>query len=487
MNLKTFLGGSVRHTLLLLIYLLASTGIVMAAPSASVSQDEDTQAAAAPSSTPNCQDFLQTWLQKLHPDRTIDTSHVACSVGTSQRGLLLSVLPLPNGENSRIEDIEVIVANALTGEIVAHDFKPSAIAYDATKRLRSITITNGFERQIAPNQSAFGISVDYIGKNPLSTFSLYGFDGEHVRSLLDRMVFRQAVGDFAQTCAGSGSFETLTRTMRPGKPGQDGYATLEVEETAGSGCNFGANEKHTHYSLEYRNGQYDAPPALASVAHDRCEDFYATWMQQLLPERKPDVAVEQAICKTRTDNSAQTLAILPLPRNDGSPKEDLEILVADTETGAILASGLQQSAITDRRRLGAIAFDDTHYPIASGRLVFGIYLHYTDSSLKSSSSAMALSLYMVDGKRVRPLLDHLVVDLSAMNANGSCVSTTNAQRQIVAVDVPGRNGYGTLHVVETYRKGCEFQMDKKDANYAIQYRDGKYDVPSTLQYSGAFH
>ena len=75
------------------------------------------------------------------------------------------------------------------------------------------------------------------------------------------------------------------------------------------------------------------------LAHAGCEDNFAKWTQQLQPGRSLDEQ-RPAVCKTWPANEALTIAALPLsqPGNtDAQGTDDLEVLVANTATGAIVA------------------------------------------------------------------------------------------------------------------------------------------------------
>jgi len=102
------------------------------------------------------------------------------------------------------------------------------------------------------------------------------------------------------------------------------------------------------------------------LAHAECEEHFNDWAHALQPGRTVDV--DHAACKIWPEKPELTLAVLPLPQKGGTADEtvfDVEVVVADSKTGAVVAHSYEPSAITsDAIGLHGIV---RNLPLVSGR------------------------------------------------------------------------------------------------------------------------
>lgn len=230
------------------------------------------------------------------------------------------------------------------------------------------------------------------------------------------------------------------------------------------------------------------------LAHAGCEDNFQKWTAQLHPGRTLDT--DHAVCKVWPANEALTIAALPLPQkssNDDTGTDDLEVLVADTASGTVIAHQFQKSAISyDAIRLESIALDTARYQLAPGNRAFGVRLSYEGSSRVSPYEATALSLYTIEGQRLRAVLDNLTVSQSSGDWDGNCAGTFNDTTRTLDIGAPGKEGFATLKIAEKSvdrvnkpaGSDCaENQKPPKRANITLEYHNGKYGVPNGMQYS----
>ncbi|WP_162600692.1 hypothetical protein [Paraburkholderia sp. C35] len=222
-----------------------------------------------------CEDRLQAWTNQLHPGRKIATDFASCKAWPANPSLTLALLPLPQKGNSDDEgqyDLDILIADSNSGAIVAHDFQPSAITYDAI-RLSSLSLDTA-RYQLTPTDRAFGVrttqgNTSRVAPYETTALSLYVIDGTTVRRVLERLVIASNTGEWDGNCAGT--FDTTTRTIDIGRAGSDGYAALKVSEKSehrqdkvrGGSCDEGSPSlQRSSFTLEYRNGRYGVPKGL---------------------------------------------------------------------------------------------------------------------------------------------------------------------------------------------------------------------------------
>ncbi|QGZ61405.1 PA3715 family protein [Paraburkholderia acidisoli] len=231
-----------------------------------------------------------------------------------------------------------------------------------------------------------------------------------------------------------------------------------------------------------------------ALAHAGCEDHYAQWTQQLHPGRTLDT--EHAACKVWPANEALTIAALPLPQKGNSEdqgSDDLEVLVADTKTGAIVAHRFQPAAITyDAMRFEKLELDTARYQLTPASRAFGVRVSHGGSSRVSPYDATALSLYVIDGGSLRVVLDRLVMSESTGDWDGNCAGSFDATTRTLDLGPAGKDGYAALkvteksvHTINTPTKDDCASKDQpaKRVSVTLGYRNGQYGVPKGMQYS----
>lgn len=230
------------------------------------------------------------------------------------------------------------------------------------------------------------------------------------------------------------------------------------------------------------------------LAHAGCEDNFQKWTSQLHPGRTLDT--DHAVCKVWPANEALTIAALPLPQkdnNDNVGTDDLEVLVADSASGTVIAHQFRKSAIAyDAIRLDSIALDTARYQLAPGNRAFGVRVTYEGSSRVNPYGVTALSLYTIEGQRLRTVLDNLAVSESSGDWDGNCAGTFNDTTRTLDIGAAGKEGFSTLKIAEksvdrvnkAVGNDCkESQNAAKRANITLEYRNGQYGVPKGMQYS----
>jgi hypothetical protein len=231
------------------------------------------------------------------------------------------------------------------------------------------------------------------------------------------------------------------------------------------------------------------------LAHAGCEDNFQKWTSQLHPGHTLDT--EHAVCKVWPANEALTIAALPLPQQNNSDDEgtdDLEVLVADTASGTVIAHQFQKGAISyDAIRFSGLTLDTARYQLTPQNRAFGVRVEHEGSSRVNPISQTALSLYVVDGQSLRTVVDRLLVEDSGGEWDGNCAGTFSNTTRTLDLGQAGKEGYVTLKgtekssgTVNVVKNGeCHYDVSKsvKRANFTLEYRNGKYGVPKGMQYS----
>lgn len=230
---------------------------------------------------------------------------------------------------------------------------------------------------------------------------------------------------------------------------------------------------------------------LPLLAHADCKECFAEWAHALQPGRA--VGAANAACKVWPANPAQTLAVLPLPQNGGITDEtvyDVELLVADSKTGAVIADSYEPSAITsDAIGLQGIALDTARWRLSPQELAFGVTKTFENSSRLNRFSDTTLSLYVIDGRKLRRVLSNLKTRQSNGDWDGDCTGRFSDISRAISVGPAGRGSYATLVVsantVDTTNAvvGQECASKHKAArraSFTFEYDGSRYRVPAGL-------
>ena len=230
---------------------------------------------------------------------------------------------------------------------------------------------------------------------------------------------------------------------------------------------------------------------LPLLAHADCKDRFTQWANALQPGRTVDA--DHAACKVWPENPAQTLAVLPLPQKGASEDQtvyDVEVLVADSNTGAVLAHQYQPSAITsDAMALESIELDTAAWRLTPQQLAFGVRQTFDGSSRVNPAEQTQLSLYVVEGRAIRRVLGNLTTRGSNGEWDGDCAGQFTDTSRVISMGPAGHGGYATLIVrentVNTTKTGTGDQCKSRSKTtkrppVTLQYDGSRYDVPAAF-------
>lgn len=231
------------------------------------------------------------------------------------------------------------------------------------------------------------------------------------------------------------------------------------------------------------------------LAHAGCEDNFAKWAQQLQPGRSVD-ADRAAVCKVWPANPALTIAALPLPRpgnTDIQGTDDLEVLVANTATGAVIAHLFEKSALQfDAVAIRGLDIDTARYQLTPQLRAFGVRVDYDNMSRASPYEAKALSLYVVEGSKLRKVLGGLKVEESGGEWDENCAGTRHDTVRTIAMGAADKSGYAALKVttktattISTLVAGncVDHTKPARPSIATLKYENGHYEVSKGMRYS----
>lgn len=232
--------------------------------------------------------------------------------------------------------------------------------------------------------------------------------------------------------------------------------------------------------------------SLPLLAHADCKDRLSAWAQKLHPGRQ--LNAEMAVCKVSPADPSQTFAVLPMAQAGATDDEavyDVDVLVANSDTGAIIARIFEQAAITsDAVGLRGITLDTARYQLAPQTRAFGVRVNYEGSSRVDPMSETSLDLYVLDGNALRRVLAGLVVSAQNGDWDGNCAGTFTDISRTLSFGPSARNGYATMHVAEkkidsiNKPAGADCATREKPAvraGYSLEYDGAKYVVPAALK------
>lgn len=224
-----------------------------------------------------------------------------------------------------------------------------------------------------------------------------------------------------------------------------------------------------------------------------CTARFEQWTKTLDKGRK--LYTERAACKVWPANPALTLAVLPLlPHGAGEDRDDmtfdLEVLVAETQTGKVVAHRFEANAITsDAVQLRNIALDTALWHLTPQSLAFGVRISWEGMSRANPMSEAVLSLYEIDGKSLRKVLTNLGTAFGNGEWDTNCAGYFDDGTRSVSLGAPGKLGYAKLIVSEKSTHsdnklvGDECRStdtNKRAPNVTLEFDGTQYVVPKHL-------
>lgn len=223
----------------------------------------------------------------------------------------------------------------------------------------------------------------------------------------------------------------------------------------------------------------------------QCEGDLRRWATEL--NSKGNVDLEKATCKAWPANPALTIAVLPLPNKNNDIERgayDLEVLVSDSVTGAVIAQIYQTSNINYYAiRLTGVAIDTARYQLTASKRAFGVRVSYSGSSGIFPFDTTSLNLYVVDDQALRLVLNQFVVETRNGDWDGVCKGTFDEISSTIEIGAKGVGGYASLKIAEKNIRsvsemlggGCVTKnKSNSSSNSVFVYKNGYYSVSKRM-------
>lgn len=206
---------------------------------------------------------------------------------------------------------------------------------------------------------------------------------------------------------------------------------------------------------------------------------------------KPDGVV----CKVWPASPDKTLLAVRLEQEKAADfydsTADLELLVAETVSPKITHRLLEPDAlVSDAVRLIGMNLDTARYRLDEHTMAFGVSLTYSGSSRPNPFNSTDLSLYVLDGTKLRPVLRNLRVETYQGDWDTRCAGEFKQSKRTIAVGTGRGKGYADLTVTTTLSgsrnvpKGEECQEvdgGQSKSSRRLSYDGREYAVPADLR------
>ncbi|MDH1263095.1 hypothetical protein [Pseudomonas sp. GD03944] len=240
---------------------------------------------------------------------------------------------------------------------------------------------------------------------------------------------------------------------------------------------------------------------LAPLALADCREQLPGWLEQahpghgtgqLLQDERGGYRVDagQSICKVWPARPHLTLVAVPLIRDSHTDQgeSDLEVLVLSNDEPAIVARQVQPHLLDwDAIFVSGFEFDTAPYRLRQDELAFGIRIHRRNGSRLNPFYETALSLYELEGKHLRSVLNELIVVTSGGERDDECAgSFSHAEGVVVITEKVGREGYRDLllkqkrvsHRTADVAGECKtVEEDTERQQHRIEYDEQRYLLP----------
>jgi hypothetical protein len=220
------------------------------------------------------------------------------------------------------------------------------------------------------------------------------------------------------------------------------------------------------------------------------EEFPTLAMRVADKLKYPRENIHVSICKAWPSHPGKSLVALVGSEENmigrGDVEYDLDVLVVQTQSGAILQRLSQKKGISDdAMRFDSIAFDTANYQLAPGVRAFGLRINHSHNG-GTSSFWERLNLYIPHKNKLKSVLLNLTMRRSVWN-QGVCADTFSTQRTL-AMGNTSHHGYADIALAANNTE-AEAEAKMIDGNcpekkwsddHTLHYDGVKYIVPAGL-------
>ncbi|KQZ66540.1 MULTISPECIES: hypothetical protein [unclassified Lysobacter] len=168
-----------------------------------------------------------------------------------------------------------------------------------------------------------------------------------------------------------------------------------------------------------------------------------------LPGAEPRwINLGEVACKVWPASPDKTLIAVMLQHQntfDDEGSADLELLVADSMHERIAQRYRENDALqSDAIRITGLALDTARYRLNESTTAFGVRVNSANGSRANPYSSTRLSLYVLDGVTIRPVLRDIEMDADNGEWDTRCDGEFHSSRSTLAVDGKRDHGYAGL-------------------------------------------
>lgn len=198
-----------------------------------------------------------------------------------------------------------------------------------------------------------------------------------------------------------------------------------------------------------------------------------------LPGAQPRwIVLGEVACKVWPAAPDKTLLAVRLQHQTGYTDEgnaDLELLVADSTRPLIRARYRENGALySDAIAVNDLSLDTARYRLDERTTAFGVRVSVANSSRPNPYSATRLSLYVLEGERLRPVLRDLEMSSDRGEWDTQCAGEFHSDRGTLAVDGKRDHGYAGL-ILRTLSKATRNVPRGQQCDEVVVEQDRRSD------------
>jgi hypothetical protein len=204
-----------------------------------------------------------------------------------------------------------------------------------------------------------------------------------------------------------------------------------------------------------------------------------------LPGAEPRwINLGEVACKIWPASPDKTLIAVMLQHQntfDDEGSADLELLVADSARERIAQRYRENDALqSDAIRISGIALDTARYRLNENTTAFGVRVNSANNSRANPYGSTRLSLYVLDGARIRPVLRDVEMEADNGEWDTRCDGEFHSRRSTLAVDGKRDHGYAGL-ILRTVDKSTRQSLKGEECMEGVAETETRSD---RLSYDG---
>lgn len=204
-------------------------------------------------------------------------------------------------------------------------------------------------------------------------------------------------------------------------------------------------------------------------------NFLFTEALKQLKLKEKDVRTELYTEKVLPHSKSHSVLVIPkIISRDGDADNnysfdfDAYIVIVDNKSGKIINKYFEPEAwISDAVMLSSIEIDTAPYLLQPNNRAFGIIVNYNGSSRPNPYGRSDLSLFVIDGTALKPILKNYVLAKSNGEWDTNCSGEFEDMHSILLVDKQQSNNWSNIIVKQTITSTKNFVINDNCENKEI--------------------